>query len=252
MSRYILGQAVACGGTARGFSQGRGSASCGVFASDWLADRLANTDTVFQNAAPVQKELCALADYFAGTAGCTVPGRYSLAEVINANDGTQKVLVTVYDHVPTADYVAAADAIKKSWGTPMAVNLKPKVARYLQEKAGLVKPQKDVDYPVTGLPIPGEGPTVGPDEEQARLALLAYFRQAGMNLWTLSPAQGTGHLMATHVTATEFWIFDSLVGEAMIPLVQLDNWFKSKEVVNYLNKYLSMSSMNFVPQKRYI
>ena len=134
----------------------------------------------------------------------------------------------------------------------MAVQIIPRVIGYLQEKTNLVKPEKDKDYEVTGHTLPGQEPTIGEDQQPARQALLAYFRQPGMNLWTLSPVSpGTGHFMATHVTDTEFWMFDSLVGEAMIPLVQLDNWFKSKEVVSYLNKYLTMTSMNFVPQRQY-
>jgi hypothetical protein len=250
VSRYILGQAVACGGTARGFNQGVGSASCGVFASDWLADRLAGTDAVFQKTTPVAKDLRGLAFYFAGTGESGVDGRYSMGTIVSPGDGPARVEVTVRDYVPTKDYASAADDIKKTWGS-MAVLIIPRVTSYLQTTAGLVKPGKDAAFEVSRHDMPATGPADDEEEKQARLALLAYFRNPGMNLWSLAPVQGTGHFMATNVTATEFWIFDSLVGEAMIPLSQLDNWFGSPEVVRYLNKYRLMTAMNFVPQRQY-
>lgn len=250
MSRYILGQAVACGGTARGFAQGAASASCGVFASDWLADRLAGTDTVFQKTDPVGKKLESVAACFAGKPDSGVDGRYLMGSPADS-DGMRKVLVTVWDRKPTADYAATATTIKGKWGT-MAVTIEPRVTAYLREKAGLLKPEKDVEYKVSEYNTPAAGPADGSAEKQARLALLACFRKSGMNLWSLTPVNlGNGHFMATHVTAAEFWIFDSLVGEATIPLDQLDNWFGSPEVVNYLNKYRIMTRMNFVPQRQY-
>lgn len=239
MSRMILNQAVACGGTARGFDQGQSSMTCAVFGSDWLAAKLKadGSDPVFEQAEPKQPDLNAVPFYFAGTPESAVAGSYEMGKLMDF-DGRQKVQVKVCDYKPKPEYLKAATEMKNTWG-PFGNLIKPRVIEYLKQRAG--------------LQLGGQAPefTVSPPDEAELAGLLVYLKKPGNNVWALRPQEigQTGHIMATYCTAERFWIFDSLRGEAGVPLEQVDNWFSSEYVKSYLGRYGTFSAWSFVPQE---
>src|SRR5262249_13412271 len=150
------------------------------------------------------------------------------------NELDNRVVVTVCDYEPTPDYRKTAEATKAGWGN-MGVDILRNARTYLKDQANLASDddrKQDASFNLDE----------GDDELEA---LLLHFKGTGFKLWTLmSRNEGGGHLIATYGEPDKFWIFDSLKGEASIPHTQLDNWFKSVPMKNYLAGYRSFTALD--------
>ena len=210
MSRYILHQAVACGGTARGFNQGK-SENCAVYASEWLSYRVNGQSDPFSRTDPVAREFTAVVRNFPAL----YQGEHAMGD---------QVAITVADNAPKSEYEDACTRVKAPWGkigaailvksvTHLCERIAPRFARVGQDQ--YVK-QNSPDY---------------------RGTLLAAMARPGLTVVTLSPVQyGPNHMVALHVTDTEFAMFDPLAGELTLSPVTVPTWFDTPAVQEYFTK----------------
>jgi hypothetical protein len=249
MSRYILHQAVVCGGIARGFQQAADAVTCGVYASDWLTDQVNESDHVFARATPQRRSLVKPVPYFSAPDPPEVKGRYKIMSPMPPPPEDNRVVVEICDYQPAKEYVDAATSIKKTWGS-MAPQIKIGFTDRLKEQAHLQMGGQAPKFDVSDQPALIELGGDPVDKRATRAELLGYLRQPGINIWSLAAleAGATGHIMATYCTRDKFRIFDSLRGETTMPTVQIDNWFNSEEVTKYLDMYATFSAPSFVTQ----
>lgn len=203
MGRFILHQAVACGGRARGFNQGAASTNCAVYASDWLSFRLTERGDPFTRTTAVEKAFLRPVQHF--------PALYNEGVA-----GEGKIVVTVPDNAPDGAYQTDATSAKSSWGQngpAIILGATLRTQERITPRAASAK--QSVELTPT---------TEGFDDW-----LVAVFRQPGCNFLALHPVgNGVAHAIATFTTEKEFWLFDSLVGELMVPIDNVAAWYRTE------------------------
>ena len=221
MSRYILHQAVACGGAARGFNQGGAATTCAVYASEWLSYKVNGQSDPFSRTDPVAREFTAVVRNF--------PALYQ-----GQHAAGDKVAITVADHAPKADYAQSSAQTKASWGT-VGGQIERRAVLNLSDR---ITPRQAVK---------GAELTAMHGTEEYREELFAMLSRPGPALVSMSPRDlGTGHVAALYVTDSEFCMFDSLVGELVLPLANLRTWFDTDKVSEYFDKRAYVSAFAIV------
>lgn len=218
-TRYILHDAVACNGTARGFDQGDGTTTCAVYAADWLAHQILGDNGFFTRATASKTwtRPIAPADNYHG----------QLVPV----DG--KIAVVIDDSTPTSEYHDEAQATKTEWGSTGSIILTGQLIRINRK---IVAKRRSA----------GSGPSISLFPAADRDDLLQ-FVTTPEQYHLIATQFGTGHAVASHTTASHFSFFDPKVGELSLPLGQVDRWLDKEHTKTYFTamKTLTATRLTF-------
>jgi hypothetical protein len=226
MTRYVLTQAVACGGRARGFDQGAKNVTCAVYVSDWIIARFRQEDYFSQGRVTERpKGLSAAPQYFAGKQNSAVAGFYTMGEAADF-DGTLKVVVTVCDYEPSQAYKENSERRRVNWGTMLAT-VRPHAMLYINEQIG--------------LKAGGEEASLDPRNPDELGKFCTRLREPGFTFWRVF--NSINHAIGTWCSEGHLWLFDPLVGETVVPLEWIESWFSSALGQQYLKKFSSWTAM---------